>query len=559
MTIDLRCGPLVRAASSTSVIIWAEVASPCTILLQAVPVTTDASTSNPTTTSAGSITAGGHHYVILQLHELRPATWYSYTLAILDEEHTVPLPALPLQCFRTLDDGENTSTLRVLYGSCRKLNHPEADVLAALGDWLIARFDERERVWPHLLLLIGDQIYADEPPPTLRAHYHLPGHAQSFEDYAQMYKHAWTYRPGIRQALALIPTFMIFDDHEVTNNWNISPTWRMSMLRHGRVNMMVDGLVAYWLYQGWGNLLAQDDTDHPLMKIMRSAAHSGIDVLEALRDAIKQSIYNEIIIPWHYTLPTNPAIFVMNARADRTTVLEGDEFDVYAPTAIMEEKQMSDLDKWLQRYHGRTVILVSSVPVLLPPFIGMAEYLMGTRPWSHYPLPLRWLGQRLAALQLRTSQSTSFDHWPVFAKTWKRLVDLFEEHNGNMLVLSGDVHFSYAVEAHKAFGRSHHTHIYQFVSSPIQNELEPGSRTMIEQQSRITALPYGGLHTRMLPLEATKHTRDLRRRILYENALGYLILQPHDEHAHAAQHVYYGLVDGRLTMIGRTKAGRRAW
>jgi hypothetical protein len=185
----------------------------------------------------------------------------------------------------------------------------------------------------------------------------------------------------------------------------------------------------------------------------------------------------------------------------------------------------------------------------------MAEYLMGTRPWSHYPLPLRWLGQRLAALQLRTSRSTSFDHWPVFAKTWRRLVDLFEEHNGNMLVLSGDVHFSYAVEAHKAFGRSHHTHIYQFVSSPIQNELEPGSRTMIEQQSRITSLPYGGLHTRMLPLEATEYTQDLRRRILYENTLGYLTLQPQDADTHTAQHIYYGLVDGRLTVIGRTKAG----
>ena len=103
-----------------------------------------------------------------------------------------------------------------------------------------------------------------------------------------MYKHAWTYEPGIRQALALIPTFMIFDDHEITNSWNLDPTWSMSMLRRGRGQMLVDGLVAYWLYQGWGNLLPQDDPDHPLMKIMQAAAYSGIDVLQALRDAIKQ-------------------------------------------------------------------------------------------------------------------------------------------------------------------------------------------------------------------------------------------------------------------------------
>jgi PhoD-like phosphatase len=554
MAIDLRCGPLVRAASPTSIIVWAELASPCTVKFQAVPADTDAPTSSPTTTSTHSISAGGHHYVVLQLRELQPSTWYNYTLAVLDGEHTVPLPALPLQCFRTLDEGRSASTLRVLYGSCRKLNHPEADILNALGDWLVMRSDEREHVWPHLLLLIGDQIYADEPPPTLREHYHLPAHAQSFEDYAQMYMHAWTYKPGIRQALALVPTFMIFDDHELTNNWNLDPTWRMSMLRRGRGQMLVDGLVAYWLYQGWGNLLAQNDSDHPLMKIMQAAAHSGIDVLQALRDTVKQSIYNEIIIPWHYTLPTHPAIFVTNTRADRTTVLDGDDLDVYAPTAIMDDKQMSDLGTWLQMHHERTVILVSSVPVLLPPVIGMAEYVMGIRPWSNSAPPLRWLGQRLAALQQYMAHSTSFEHWAVFAKTWRRLVDLFGQHNGNVLVLSGDVHFSYAIEAHKASGHSHHTHLYQFVSSPIQNELEPGSRTMIEQQSRIPALPYGGLHTRMLPLEATKHTRDLRRRILYENTLGYLTIQPQDAETSTAQHVYYGLVDGRLMVIGRTKA-----
>jgi hypothetical protein len=552
MTIDLRCGPLVRAASATTAIVWAELASPCAVLLQATPITTDAATSAPAIISTRSVTAGGHHFVLLQLRDLQPATWYSYTLSIQADERTIPLPALPLQCFRTLDDSENISPLRLLYGSCRKLNHPDADVLNALGDWLVRRFDERDSSWPHLLLLIGDQIYADEPPPTLKAHHHLPAHAQSFEDYAQMYKHAWTYRPGVRQALALMPTFMMFDDHEVTNNWNSSPVWRETMLRHGRGQMIVNSLVAYWLYQGWGNLLAQDDTDHALLKIMQSAAQSGEDALEPLCDTIKQSIYKEAIISWHYSIPTNPAIFVTNTRADRTAVLESNALDIYAPTAIMEEEQMSDLERWVDRHHGRTVILVSSVPVLLPPFIGLAEYCMGIRPWANSAPILRWLGQRLAALQMRTSHSTSFDHWPVFAKTWRWLVDLFQRHDGDMLVLSGDVHFSYAVEAHKTHV---HSRLYQFVSSPIQNELEPDSRNMIEQQSRITGLPYGGLHTRMLFLEATAHTRDLRRRILYENTLGYLTLQPQDDNTHAAQHVYYGLVDGRLTMIGRTKAG----
>ena len=52
---------------------------------------------------------------------------------------------------------------------------------------------------------------------------------------------------------------MIFDDHEITNSWNTSPDWRARALSHGLEPMLVDGLVAYWVYQGWGNPGAQSE------------------------------------------------------------------------------------------------------------------------------------------------------------------------------------------------------------------------------------------------------------------------------------------------------------
>lgn len=73
----------------------------------------------------------------------------------------------------------------------------------------------------------------------------------------------------------MLPTYMIFDDHEIINNWNISPTWRAKALKHGREQLLVDRPVAYWVYQGWGNLHRRTNTTSPLLQIMQQGAESG--------------------------------------------------------------------------------------------------------------------------------------------------------------------------------------------------------------------------------------------------------------------------------------------
>ena len=32
--------------------------------------------------------------------------------------------------------------------------------------------------------------------------------------------------PKVRRALANVPTYMIFDDHEISDDWFLNPTWR---------------------------------------------------------------------------------------------------------------------------------------------------------------------------------------------------------------------------------------------------------------------------------------------------------------------------------------------
>src|SRR5436190_19054236 len=134
---DLCVGPLVRATSATSVVIWAEFAQPCTVTLSA---TLDASPEQPPILiKTRTILIGGHHYAAPQLQGLEPARWYHYrieisALAVSEANQTTSTPDTlvhMLQCFRTLDKAETMAEnpLRVFYGSCRQLNQPERDTL----------------------------------------------------------------------------------------------------------------------------------------------------------------------------------------------------------------------------------------------------------------------------------------------------------------------------------------------------------------------------------------------------------------------------------------------
>jgi len=391
--------------------------------------------------------------------------------------------------------------------------------------------------------------------------------ATSFEDFALQYRYVWTNTAHVRQALACIPAYMICDDHEITNGWNSTPTWRTQMLQSGREQVLIDGMVAYWVYQGWGNLDQQEVT-HPLMHIMQDAARTGEDALEALRTCIKQTVFGNTDLHWHYTIPTTPPIFVTSTRINRSCTPDSNER--YTPLHIMSSQQMTELRTWLQEQQTGISLLVSSVPVLLPPFIGLAEYLTGVRLWTHAIAPLRWLGRQLARLQLKVADRASFEHWPVYTTSWHELVKSVTQQTGDVVILGGDVHFSYSIEAHPVHSGQSHTQtstLYQLVSTPIQNLLDAKDRRLIQGQSFITRATYGGLSTRILPLHRASNSQhqstqnapvDIQHNLLFENTLAQvtITLHPDQEHKYHLEQEYLGIVDGHLQVIGSTLFAR---
>jgi hypothetical protein len=87
--------------------------------------------------------------------------------------------------------------------------------------------------------------------------------------------------PRVRRALANIPTLMMFDDHEVTDDWNMSaPTAeRVLESRSGR-QVVRNALTAYAVFQDWGNRPSVAAAGQPAAY---EVDESGAAILEAVR------------------------------------------------------------------------------------------------------------------------------------------------------------------------------------------------------------------------------------------------------------------------------------
>ena len=100
--------------------------------------------------------------------------------------------------------------------------------LYALAQRLLRDPHERR---PDLLLLLGDQVYADEVSPaaeqfilTRTGRVRPPGkQVADFEEYTRLYHEAWG-QPLVRWLASTVPSAMIFDDHDLYDDWNTSET-----------------------------------------------------------------------------------------------------------------------------------------------------------------------------------------------------------------------------------------------------------------------------------------------------------------------------------------------
>jgi len=261
--VSLELGPVLRHVGETSASVWVQ--------------TERAATVSVLGCSARTFEVAGHHYALVPVSGLEPGSSTPYEVEI-DGEQVWPIASNPFppSVIRTRGRGAGERR-RVIFGSCRYSKVSDPKLSAQLGvdalDAYAARMAQRPQdEWPDALLLLGDQVYADELTTRNRRriawrsdrHPDWPDdEIVGFDEYVGLYNDAWT-DPEIRWLMSTVPTAMIFDDHDVRDDWNTSAAWREEMQATPWWRERIrSALASYWVYQHIGNLPSHDLTSDP--------------------------------------------------------------------------------------------------------------------------------------------------------------------------------------------------------------------------------------------------------------------------------------------------------
>ena len=470
MSVKLLTGPLLRYVSETEATIWVETSEQCEVEILGH--------REPT------FRVDDHHYALVRVEGLEPDSTNEYEVALDGERVWPALEGLPPSVIRTLG-GEGP--LEIAFGSCRvALPHEPPFTESADRDegfepdalWVLAKrmASYRQSDWPDQLFLLGDQVYVDEGSPKTRAKIRArrgtdtpPGdEILDFEEYTWLYQESW-HEPLVRWLFSTVSVSMLWDDHDMSDDWNISHSWLEEV--RGRAwwhRRAVDCIVSYWIYQHLGNLSPAELDASEIYARVRGNQQA----TEVLREWADEIDCDASGTRWSYCrdFGRTRAIFI-DSRAGR--VLEPDR------RAIVDDAQWD----WIVDHATGDfdhLLVATTVPFLLSPGFDRIEA------WNERLCDGAW-GSLVARGSEWLRREVDFDHWAAFQESFAKLRDLLAEvaggqrgkRPGSVVVLSGDVHHAYLCELGLPGDATGRSPIYQAVCSPYRNPLEEKERRVV--------------------------------------------------------------------------------
>src|SRR6185437_2680606 len=102
-----------------------------------------------------------------------------------------------------------------------------------------------------------------------------------FEEYTRLYRESWS-DPDIRWLLSCVPSLMVFDDHDVIDDWNISWEWLRDARQTPWWQARITGaFMSYWIYQHLGNLAPPELAEEAIYQKVLAVEGDAGDELEA--------------------------------------------------------------------------------------------------------------------------------------------------------------------------------------------------------------------------------------------------------------------------------------
>lgn len=560
-------GPILRKLETHCCHIWLATSAPYDLIIDLFdehhPFSSD--------TSSQRIKVGKklflHFITVHTEQEIEELTPYSYSIKLLDP---ITGETISGQLDELCYDSETLPTFirktridSLLHGSCRKAHygyknlnerHHIGDGLAQADKWVeTVPIDER----PALLMLSGDQIYADDVAgPMLSAirqaitileideeslpdrehdlnhdplYYHrealLPQNQESEAIYQQFFKgkrkpvfttdtahnhlislaeilcmYLLVWSPNLwksislnipssiqneddqsrylkeqkaleefvtqlhrtQRVLAHLPTAMIFDDHDVTDDWNLTAEWEQTAYEHPLSKRIIgNAIFGYFLCQGWGNSPSTFD---------QSFFHDAQVAIEDNHNDTKDVFIDRLLKfdQWHYEWDTAPKLVVLDTRTHRWRSEKG----LNHPSGLMDWEAITDLQQEIKDLDS--VILVSPAPIF---GVKLIETVQAIFAWCGKPLMV------------------DAENWMAHPGSAYALINLFTHPKtpNNFIILSGDVHYSFVYDV-QLRGHKSSPNIWQITSSGQRNEFPHRLLDWFDRLNRWLYAPWSPLN-----------------------------------------------------------------
>ncbi|MEO9944956.1 MAG: alkaline phosphatase D family protein [Paraglaciecola sp.] len=265
----------------------------------------------------------------------------------------------------------------------------------------------------------------------------------------------------VRRALAHVPVYMVFDDHDITDDWNLTRGWEEAVYGNQFAKRIVgNALIGYWLCQGWGN--NPQDLAGLYQNCREHFSKTGIVEHDKLVDQVLGWEH------WHYHLDTSPKILVLDTRTQRWR----SESNKNKPSGLMDWEALSELQQEL--IGQEAVIMISAAPVFGVKLIETIQKVF------------TFFGKAL---------TVDAENWMAHKGTASVILNIFRNRKTppNFVILSGDVHYSFVYDITLRF-RHNSPNITQITSSGIKNEFPDSLLQWFDRLNRVFYSKYSPLN-----------------------------------------------------------------
>jgi hypothetical protein len=199
--------------------------------------------------------------------------------------------------------------------------------------------------------------------PVLCAKYHVENERGRYDPEWENLKGFITRVAEARRVLANIPTYMSFDDHDITDDWNLDDIW-IKRTNYGLARrVLTNALAAFWLFQGWGNVpelqgqgigaQTTDQIEERLNALLKEPRKYAIDA------DFEDNMLNRKE-PYAFVAPTKPTVIVTDMRTQRESGL----LSVNAHTSLLNDTAYKHLTEICKLPPNKPIVIISGTPLL---------------------------------------------------------------------------------------------------------------------------------------------------------------------------------------------------